>query len=400
GQSPDPTIQASVGTILADVQEVRFTATDAYVQATGVPSYPVGPFPGDPNVPADQHWQIRVPRSPMVETGPQTVTPLGPIGLFTNGVVMFNAKDANTYLGLGIWHQNAVVVEASSFDSGLGHPASGGLYHHHQRPPRLLAQLGDDGVHHSPLLGFAFDGFPVYGPIGFASPGGAGGVQRMNSSYRLRSIALRHVLPNGTMLPPAQWGPAVSPTYPLGYYVEDYEFVPGLGDLDANNGRFTVTPDYPLGTYAYFATIDASGASAFPYLVGPTYHGVVAMDDIGGHAPIPAGTSLHRPFTLYVTGMLAGRTASVAVGHGPVSGLAAFGVSFTGGGPLLSPFGPVALDLPIAVVGPLGLDAAGGAVMPLAIPASMLGVVTWWQALAIDPMVSLDLSQGVHTRID
>ena len=39
-----------------------------------------------------------------------------------------------------------------------------------------------------------------------------------------------------------------------GTFVNDYEFVEGRGDLDACNGRFCVTPEYPDATYAYFLT--------------------------------------------------------------------------------------------------------------------------------------------------
>src|SRR5687768_3625758 len=95
GQSPDPTIHAVVSTILADVERVRFTPTDAYVEASGIPSYPVGPFPGNPNVPGDQNWVLRFPRRPVrAAAGSETATGLGPIGAWVNGVVVFNAKDA------------------------------------------------------------------------------------------------------------------------------------------------------------------------------------------------------------------------------------------------------------------------------------------------------------------
>jgi len=40
-----------------------------------------------------------------------------------------------------------------------------------------------------------------------------------------------------------------------------------------HNGRFCVTPEYPNGTYAYFATVDENHNSAFPYVVGPTFYG-------------------------------------------------------------------------------------------------------------------------------
>ena len=68
-----------------------------------------------------------------------------------------------------------------------------------------------------------------------------------------------------------------------GFFVEDYIYT-GNGDLDEHNGRFCITPDYPNGVYAYFATIndivDSTGPfenykrPAFPYLIGNTYRSV------------------------------------------------------------------------------------------------------------------------------
>ena len=72
-------------------------------------------------------------------------------------------------------------------------------------------------------------------------------------------------------------------SYPLGFFVEDYVYT-SSGDLDEHNGRFCVTPDFPNGIYAYFATIndvnDSVGPFAgfrrpqFPYFIGNTYHSV------------------------------------------------------------------------------------------------------------------------------
>jgi hypothetical protein len=90
----------------------------------------------------------------------------------------------------------------------------------------------------------------------------------------LRNIATRTVWADGTDVPD---GPAVSATYPLGYFKEDYEFInhAGQGDyLDVHNGRICVTPEYPNGMYCYFATVDSEWNSAYPYLIGPTYYGV------------------------------------------------------------------------------------------------------------------------------
>jgi hypothetical protein len=77
-----------------------------------------------------------------------------------------------------------------------------------------------------------------------------------------------------------EYGPPVSATYPLGRYVEDYNFTAGSGDLDQYNGRFCVTPEFPGGTYAYFVTITATGAPAFPYYLGPQYYGAVSGGNV------------------------------------------------------------------------------------------------------------------------
>jgi len=215
--------------------------------------------------------------------------------------------------GDGVWSRDAYFGEAQTFDSCTGHQPGNGQYHHHASPTCLRAQLNDNlelardtrngpvyrekasGWTHSPILGWAFDGFPVYGPYGYSDAANAGSaVRRMRSGFRLRAITARMTLaewsraylPNvGAELTAAQQGPPINATFPLGRYSEDYEFVAGLGDLDVYNGRFTVTPEYPRGTYAYFVTIDADGKPAFPYILGRQYYGTLN----GGNAQnVPA----------------------------------------------------------------------------------------------------------------
>ena len=98
----------------------------------------------------------------------------------------------------------------------------------------------------------------------------------MKSSYQLRNITTRTTNASGATVTA---GPPVNTTYPLGSFQEDYEYVAHTGDasyLDAHNGRFCITPDYPNGTYCYFATVDANHNSAYPYMIGTTYYGVYA----------------------------------------------------------------------------------------------------------------------------
>src|SRR3989442_13238062 len=61
GTSTNSTINATVSTIVADVTQVKYDSSNAYIYAAGIPTHNVGPFPGNPNTPADQNWIYRVP---------------------------------------------------------------------------------------------------------------------------------------------------------------------------------------------------------------------------------------------------------------------------------------------------------------------------------------------------
>ena len=280
--------------IAANVQQIRYSATAVYVNSTDIPTYNIGPFPGNPGIPANQNFLLKIPRSPVVETGTKTSTPMGPIGIWRNGVALFNSLDGMSYNNQNIWHQNAVVAEAGGFDDCLGHPAPGGVYHHHQNPRCLYTITPSQ---HSPLIGYAFDGFPIYGAYGYSNADGSGGIKRINSSYRYRSITQRRTLPDGTVLQASQYGPDVSTANPLGKYNEDFEYVTGLGDLDAYNGRFAVTPEYAGGTYAYYVTIYEDGTSAYPYYLATQYYGAVALENITshGHVTVNETTTTYIP---------------------------------------------------------------------------------------------------------
>jgi len=61
--------------------------------------------------------------------------------------------------------------------------------------------------------------------------------------------------------------------YALGDLVQDHIYDSSVGTLDAFNGKFAVTPEYPNGTYAYFMTEDSSGNPVYPYAIGPKMYG-------------------------------------------------------------------------------------------------------------------------------
>ena len=107
----------------------------------------------------------------------------------------------------------------------------------------------------------------------------------MTSSYTYRNITKRNTLVNGAVLSTSQQGPDVSTSssssYRIGFFIEDYQYSQGSGTLDAYNGRFFKTPDYPNGIYAYFLTTDSNGSPTYPYIIGLSYNGIVVSSNIG-----------------------------------------------------------------------------------------------------------------------
>lgn len=299
---------AQSNNVLANCQKVEYSANSVYVTTKGIPSYPTGPFlDGNPSQASDQNAIFKFPLTPSQNTGTPTNTSGGNIGVLINGVAIFDYRDGvswnnvqgkvcggpiQTCTGDGKWNRDAVIGEKAGFDCAKGHPAMGN-YHHHQSPSAFkldktvistICNLYDaDGLYvidetkHSPLLGFAYDGFPIYGAYAYKNTDGTGGIIRMKSSYNLRAITTRTAYADGTSVTS---GPAVSTTYPLGYFREDYEYKTTTAAtpdyLDEHNGRFCKTPEYPNGIYCYFATVDANHNSAYPYFVGPTYYGTYA----------------------------------------------------------------------------------------------------------------------------
>lgn len=305
-------------TMLANVMMVQYSASNVYVRANGIPAYVIGPYlDGNPSTAVGRNYLFRIPLAPTVETGTKRAVGLGHIGVLINGVPIYNYADARSYNNQNVWHQNAVFFEREGFDCAKGHPAplmgggggggtAQGQYHHHQDPSAfniakvVMSDVCDmylaDGLYvpdstaHGPLIGYAFDGYPIYGAYGWVEQNGTRVVKRITPSYRLRAITERTTLADGTTLQPSQHGPALSTT-PLGAYAEDFKFVEGSGDLDVHNGRFCITPEYPNGTYAYFATIDEAGNSVYPYVIGPTYYGVVATDNFPRQGPAGGNAS-------------------------------------------------------------------------------------------------------------
>lgn len=315
--------------ILYNCQKVEYSGNFVYVHTNGIPAYPTGPFlDGNPSIAQSQSAIFKIPLFPVQNTGTPQSTTGGNIGVFINGVALFDYRDGvawntNTNSLCGgpgnppcpggpmtaqAWNRDAVVAERGGFDCAKGHPAMGN-YHHHQNPSAFkldidvisnICNLYDaeglyaiDPEEHSPLIGFAYDGFPIYGAYGYQNTDGTGGIVRMKSGYHLRNITARTHHADGANVAD---GPPVNNAYPLGYFREDYEYLASNEPdvLDVHNGRFCVTPEYPNGTYAYFATVDENWNSAYPYVVGPTFYGVSANRKV---TAVTESTTVYNPAT-------------------------------------------------------------------------------------------------------
>ena len=111
---------------------------------------------------------------------------------------------------------------------------------------------------HSPIVGWAYDGNPIYGPYGYRDAFDSNSnIQILGTGYDLNTSNVVN-----------------RPSFANGFFVEDYQYNDS-GDLDKSNGRFCKTPDYPNGVYAYFVgvTTGAQGdlVPKFPYFLGDTY---------------------------------------------------------------------------------------------------------------------------------
>lgn len=242
-----------------------------HIESNSAPEHLVGRFPnpGNPNAIREQRFAFSVPLEPKVAaevtwlaTGPgrgrrdrpRQGGPLGPpqgpphrqFGVAVNGVP-FEPGAGEFYLGeprLGWSYEPLGGAIRLGLDANHAHVQPTGKYHYHGLPTGLLAKLGHASDKHSPLVGWAADGFPIYALYGYAdSEDAASEIVELKSSYRLR--------------PGDRPGGDDAPDGPHdGAFVQDYEYAAGAGDLDECNGRRCVTPEFTDGTYAYFLTTD------------------------------------------------------------------------------------------------------------------------------------------------
>lgn len=282
----------AVGDVVEFGQDIGYKSSTTNCLTTGGYGY----WPPGPECPQDKGKQGTFPLKPTA-SAEVCNTGLGAIGYMINGTSIYNWNDGRSYNNAGVWHNTAANAEVHDLDICSGHAAVGD-YHHHNWSTCQAEQFGDKSDGHSPIYGYAADGYPVHGPwmasgmlvksawvkrdydnAESASGCGAAGA---------RTCLLKdpYDLSQGTVTATSA-GPTTSATYitqsgnPVsaasGLFYEDYYYdaaltAQGGAYLDKNNGH-----DHDSLGYHYHLTIEHSQGGklvpAFPFTFGPRFHG-------------------------------------------------------------------------------------------------------------------------------
>ncbi|NDB15440.1 MAG: YHYH protein [Gammaproteobacteria bacterium] len=219
--------------------------------ANAIPNHAVGTFPNanNPNPIRAQQISATFPLRPAIANanGNNVMVP----GHAINGVKFepgtggtcdgANPPNCTAIGGTGAWRMEALAPSAFNFgtDSNNAHVQPTGEYHYHGLPTGLINKLGKGTA--MTLVGWAADGFPIYARYGYSSANDAtSAIKELVSSWRIKAT-------------PDSGRPATT-LYPMGSFLQDYEYAAGLGDLDQCNGRTGVTPEFPNGIYYYVIT--------------------------------------------------------------------------------------------------------------------------------------------------
>jgi hypothetical protein len=235
---------------------IREEGEKRIVESNAIPNHETGRFPnaGNPNSIQPQNIHYEMPLHP--KEAP-SITEAGHMiyGVAVNGV-SFDPATAEFWRRdfRSVWNEEAIYKGRGQLgiDWSNAHVQPSGAYHYHSIPVGLVRQLHAESK--MVLLGWAADGFPMYGPLAYQDANSAASpLVKMKSSYRLKSGNR----PGGESGPGGPYD---------GKYTPDYEYVAGLGELDECNGRRGVTREFPQGTYYYVITAE------FPY-VGRKFRG-------------------------------------------------------------------------------------------------------------------------------
>ena len=111
------------------------------------------------------------------------------------------------------------------------------------------------------ILGWAYDGNPIFGPYGKDTKGE---IKRLKSSYKQIDNSEKNRLINSN----------IRPNFNIGFFIQDFSYdkAKSGGDLDEYNGMFINNSDFPNINYGYFFSLDGEGGKPqYPYVIGSNF---------------------------------------------------------------------------------------------------------------------------------
>ncbi|MEM7017597.1 MAG: YHYH protein [Pseudomonadota bacterium] len=270
----------------------------------------LGYWPPGPVCPEATSHNGLIPLNPTAGSD-ECMSGLGTTGYAVNGVSIFNWWDGQSANNEGVWHVNAPVAEGLDVDICGGHAANG-TYHHHAWNSCWATVAGEDeSTGHSPVYGYAADGYAIYGPWhdkGNNTLAQSCWKKRDYSNTALggcgdgaRSCTLNDPtdLSQGTTTTSSP-GPNTGGLYTTlsnnevstdsGLFYEDYYYdstctALGPAYLDEHNGH-----DHDNLSYHYHLTLEEGGTTAaFPYTFGPFYRGTLPSGGVATCGSLTAG---------------------------------------------------------------------------------------------------------------
>lgn len=138
--------------------EASCTETELLVKSNGIIGYPFVQI--TPNDLQAQSYNWKIPLTPKPLETPVDVALLGTIGVSVNGIPLFGPNEAERPDPYGDPIYNAIVDEC------LGHTAMRGTYHYHALVEACIVARASAADEPSPIIGYAFDGYAIYGSKG------------------------------------------------------------------------------------------------------------------------------------------------------------------------------------------------------------------------------------------
>ncbi|MCO7190426.1 MULTISPECIES: YHYH protein [unclassified Pseudoalteromonas] len=296
--SPD----VAIGDVVEFGQDIGYNSNTSCALDAGQGYWPPGPV-----CPEVMDKTGTFPNQP-AQTSETCETGLGSVGFWVNGTSVYNWGDGQSYNNEGVWQTLAPVAEQYDVDVCGGHAAQGD-YHHHYYSSCLADMVGDTGMGHSPIYGYAADGYAIYGPweaqgqlaISSWEVRDYSASEATGCSDGARSCVLndQYDVSQGTRT--VSSGPGFSAVVRTlsnnelvaenGYYKEDFYWntaltAQGGNYLDQYNGH----SDSERGYHYHVTAREENGKliPAFPYTVGDRFAGELqsnALTSCGGRLP-------------------------------------------------------------------------------------------------------------------